>query len=120
MHKILKRVHNSLMIVFNIKKIREKKNISLYKLSQLTGISRTYLRDLENNKKTNPSLAILKSISNALEVNIKQLFYSELDIQYLKNVMYEQIDVFGLDSPEVLQTSQILDLLINIEMDKED
>ncbi len=108
------------MIVFVIKEIREKKNISLYKLSQMTGISRAYLRDLESNKKTNPTMSALRNIANALEVNVKRLFYSELDISYLKNVMYERIDEFGIDSAEVLEVSQILDLLINLEMEKED
>ncbi len=119
MHKILKRVHNNFMIVFVIKEIREKKNISLYKLSQMTGISRTYLRELENNKKSNPSMSILRNISNTLGVNIKKLFYSELDIQYLKNVMNEKINAFGLDSTEVLEVSQVLDILINLEMNGE-
>ena len=39
------------MVIFVIKNIRKSKNISLYKLSKLTGITRSYLRDLENNKK---------------------------------------------------------------------
>ena len=108
------------MIVFVIKEIREKKSITLYELSKKTGISRTYLRELENNKKVNPSMEVLRNIANALEVNVKRLFYSELDISYLKNVMYERIDEFGIDSTEVLEVSQILDLLINLEMSEED
>ena len=41
------------MVIFVIKDIRSEKNINLYKLSKLTGITRSYLRDLENNKKNN-------------------------------------------------------------------
>ena len=74
------------MLVFVIKQIRLKKNLTLYELSKKTDLSRTYLRLLENNKKTNPSVA--------LDVNIKDLFYSELDIDYLKKVMYSKIDEF--------------------------
>ena len=44
------------MVIFVIKDIRSKKNINLYKLSKLTGITRSYLRDLENNKKNNPTI----------------------------------------------------------------
>ncbi len=40
------------MVIFVIKNIRKSKNISLYRLSKSTGITRSYLRDLENNKKT--------------------------------------------------------------------
>lgn len=82
------------MLVFVIKQIRLKKNLTLYELSKKTDLSRTYLRLLENNKKTNPSVAVLEKISVALDVNIKDLFYSELDIDYLKKVMYSKIDEF--------------------------
>lgn len=67
------------MIVFKIKEIRENKNVTLYNLSKNTGISRTYLRELENNKKNNPTLQTLYKIALVLDVNIKDLFYSEFD-----------------------------------------
>ena len=106
------------MFVFVIKSLREKKNISQYKLSQMTNISRTYLRNLENNKKCNPTMSVLQLIANALDVNIKDLFYSELDIDILKEEMYRRIDEFGINSKEVLEVSQVIDLLINIKMRK--
>ncbi|MBQ9658041.1 MAG: helix-turn-helix domain-containing protein [Clostridia bacterium] len=104
------------MFVFRIKEVREKKNITLYKLSKLTGISRTYLTELENNKKTNPSLETMYKISLALNVSIRSLFYSTLDIEKLKQEMYKRIDRFGLNSNEVMEISHLIDLLINIEM----
>lgn len=104
------------MVIFNIKKIRENKKLSIRKLSQLTGISRTYLNDLENNRKFNPTLDTLYKISSVLDVNIKKLFYTELDIDILKLEMYKKIDEFGVNSEEVLEISQVIDLLINIEM----
>lgn len=61
------------MIVFNIKRIREKQNISIRKLSLLTGLSRTYLSNLENNKRVNPTLSSLSAISTVLNVDIKEL-----------------------------------------------
>lgn len=64
------------MIVFKIKEIRENRHITLYSLSKNTGISRTYLRELENNKKDNPTIKTLCKIANFLEVNIKDLFDS--------------------------------------------
>jgi len=103
------------MLIFNIKNIRLNKNISLYKLSKMTNLSRTYLRNLENNVKTNPSLLILEKISVALNVNIKDLFYSELDLISLKKKLYRKIDRYGVSSNEALQLSQIIDLLIKIK-----
>lgn len=104
------------MIIFNIKNIRKKKGITLYKLEKITGISRAYLYKLENNIKLNPTLAVLYSIADGLDVNIKDLFFSKFDIENLKQEMYTRIDKFGLNSKEVLEVSQIIDLLINVKM----
>lgn len=106
------------MIVFNIKKIREKQNISIRKLSHMTDISRTYLSNLENNKRINPTLSALYSIATALNVDVKDLFYSEIELDKLKCEMYKRINRYGINSPEVLEISQIIDLLINIDMRK--
>ena len=104
------------MIIFVIKQLRESKNISQYKLSQMTDISRTYIRKLEKNEVYNPSINILMLIAEALNVNVKDLFYTKLDIDTLKEEMYYRIDKFGLGSKEVLEVSQIIDLLVNIKM----
>lgn len=106
------------MIVFNIKRIREKQNISIRKLSQLTGLSRTYLSNLENNKRVNPTLSSLSAISSVLNVDVKELFYSDIELDKLKEEMYDRIDKYGINSPETLEISQIIDLLISINMRK--
>lgn len=106
------------MLIFVIKQLRRNKNISLSELSRRTNISRAYLFDLENNRRFNPTLKILSDISEALEVNIKDLFYTELDIENLREEMYEKIDKYGINSKEALEISQVIDLLINIKMDK--
>ncbi len=103
------------MYVFVIKLLRRSKNITLYKLSQVTGISRTYLRELENNNVFNPTMKILDKIANALDVTIKDLFYYDNDVNKLKEEMYHRIEIFGLDSKEVYEISQIIDLLLNVE-----
>lgn len=107
------------MIVFNIKNIRKNKKISLKKLSNMTGISRGYLFDLENNRRFNPTMFILEKIAEELEVNIKDLFYSLNDIDNLKEEMYRRIDVFGIGSKEVMEVSQIIDLLINVKFKRD-
>lgn len=104
------------MIIFVIKQLRESKNISQYKLSQMTDISRTYLRNLENNKKFNPTMHILLLIADALEVNVKDLFYTELDIDKLKEELNNRVEKYGLEAKETIEVSQIIDLLINIKM----
>jgi len=103
------------MLIFNIKNIRLNKKVSLYKLSKETNLSRTYLRNLENNVSTNPTLAVLEKIALVLDVNVKDLFYSELDIATLKKKLYRKIDKYGVSSVEALQISQTIDLLINMK-----
>lgn len=104
------------MIVFRIKDVRIQKNVSLKKLSKLTDLSRGYLFDLENNRKTNPTLNTLLKISDVLDVNVKELFYTALDIDALKQEMYRRIDEFGINSKEALEVSELIDLLVNLKM----
>ena len=104
------------MQIFVIKMLRTSKNITLYKLSKDTNLSRTYLRNLENNKTFNPTMLVLEKIAKALDVNIKQLFYSLDEIDNLKEEMYKRIDLYGIGSKEVMEVSQIIDLLINVKL----
>ena len=103
------------MFVFVIKNVRKNKNITLYRLVKTTGLSYSYLSELENNKVYNPSLRTMHIIANALNVKVDDLFYSELDIDKLKEEMYARIDHFGINSQEVYEISQIIDLLINVK-----
>lgn len=107
------------MIVFRIKEIRKKKNISAYKLSKSANISRSFLSEIENNKKTNVSLNVLIKIANILDVNVKELFYTTFDLFSLKTEMYALINDCGIKSKEVLDISQLIDLLINEQMKEE-
>ena len=105
------------MIVFRIKQIRESKNITAYRLAKDVKISRSYLSELENNKKMNVSLEVLVNIADYLNVNVKDLFYTRLDIEDLRKEMYRRIKKYGLDSKEALEVSQLLDLVLNIKND---
>lgn len=105
------------MYIFDIKGIRKKKGISIRELSKKTNISRSYLSELENNKKINPTLQSLLKIASALNVNVKDLFYTRFDIEDLRKEMYKRIKKFGLESEEALEVSQLLDLVLNIKND---
>lgn len=60
-------------IEFQIKEIRKNNKISLKKLSERTGISKTHLNDIENNLKM-PSLLICIIIAKALKKDIKDIY----------------------------------------------
>lgn len=102
------------MFVFIIKNIRESKKISLNELSRITSISKSYLHDLENNKRFNVTLDKLYNIANVFNVNVKDLFYSELDIENLREKLHNRIDKYGINSKETLEISEIIDLLVNL------
>lgn len=105
-----------MLYVFVIKDIRQQKGISLFQLSKKADISLAYLNELELNKKNNPSLTTLYKIAKALDVNVKELFYTNYDINYLKNELDKQINIFGLQSTQVAQISKVIDLISSFEL----
>ncbi|MBQ8183799.1 MAG: helix-turn-helix transcriptional regulator [Clostridia bacterium] len=53
--------------------LREKKNISTNKLANISGISQSYLRDVENNVK-NPTIEMLSYICYGLGISLQEFF----------------------------------------------
>lgn len=60
-------------MLVNLKQIRIDKGLTLKQLSLKTGLSTTYLNDLENLNRKNPSYKKLNKILEVLEVTIEQL-----------------------------------------------
>lgn len=58
----------------NLKKIRKEKNISQEDLAQKIWVKRPYLSNVENGL-INITIDTLEKIANALEIEIKYLFY---------------------------------------------
>ena len=56
-----------------IKDVRQKEKVSLRKLSEKSGISRTHINDIENNIKS-PSLLVMIRLAKALDVEITELY----------------------------------------------
>lgn len=57
----------------NLAKVRKKCGITQEKLSELTGLSTTFIGLIETGKRK-PRLETLRKIASALKVNIKDLF----------------------------------------------
>lgn len=98
-------------IIFNIKALREKKNMSGYKLAKETGINRTYLYNLEKNKIKDPSFKVLIAISEKLEVDLKSLFYTDWDVKELEDKLNLYIEKYGTTAEETIEVTKIIDLL---------
>ena len=60
-------------LLVNLKKIRKGKNLTLKQLSQKTGISTSYLSDLENLYRTNPNYKIVNKLLKVLNVKLEEL-----------------------------------------------
>ncbi|MGF7056465.1 helix-turn-helix domain-containing protein [Brassicibacter mesophilus] len=60
----------------NVRRIRNDRNISILKLRELTGLSKSTISDLENDK-SSPTVETLQKIANALEVDVEDFFKSE-------------------------------------------
>lgn len=56
-----------------VKDVRQKKNITLNKLSEKSGISTTHINDIENNIK-GPSLFVMIRLAKALDAEITELY----------------------------------------------
>lgn len=60
------------MLSHNLKIIRNQRKISLRKLSDASGVSKTTLCDIEGDK-VNPSLETVYKIAKALEIEVGEL-----------------------------------------------
>ncbi len=56
-----------------LREVRQKKNLTLNKLSEKSGISSTHINDIENNLKS-PSLLVMIRLAKALDVEITELY----------------------------------------------
>lgn len=57
-----------------IRLFRTEKKISIRKMAEITGLSKSTLSDIENNKSKKPTVDTVGKIANALEVPISELF----------------------------------------------
>ncbi len=54
---------------------RMKMKLTQKELADKTGISRYYLSALERGKATNPSILVMKKISEVLKIDVQELFF---------------------------------------------
>jgi len=60
-----------------IKEFRKKKKLSIYKLAESTGLTASYISNLENGHKTNPTKDVMEKIAAALGQTVPKIFYPE-------------------------------------------
>ena len=70
-----------------IKFFRLQKGITVNKLANISGISQSYMRDLELGKKQ-PTVEYLSYICDALDITLERFFANETS----NNLLYDEID----------------------------
>lgn len=101
------------MLFFVIKEKRNVEKLSLKKLSEMTGLNEKFLFELENNYIESVSYVELEMIAKALNVKVKDLYYTLGDYEMLRRKLHIAIDENGLNSIEVRKISILLDELFN-------
>ena len=107
-----------------LKVMRIEKGISLNKLSELTGISKSYLSLIERNIQKNPSIDILGKLAKTFEVEVEDLVRREQEdneifckkILPIKSKLKLEIELTeGQLTPEKLK--QIKELIVALNTD---
>lgn len=104
------------MFIFIIKEVREEQGITQEELSKRIGISRAYLSKIENNKVKNVSFNLIFKIAEELNIEIEKIYVPVRNIDKLKEELYISIDKYGINAPETLKISQLIDRLVNLKM----
>lgn len=77
----------------NIKAIRERKGISAYKLSQLSGVNQATISYLESGKRQTANSETVNKLANALNVEINDLYHLDDNESYIVSDLVELINV---------------------------
>lgn len=62
--------------------LRKSKNISIYRISQETGISQNHIRDIEQSRR-NPSIDTLSRLIVPLGITLSELFNEDIQVSFL-------------------------------------
>lgn len=85
----------------NIKKIRESKGISAYKLCKLANVGGATISEIESGKRQSLNTNTIEKIASALEVKTDDLFTAEDNKEYIVSDIIQTIGVI-LTSDELL------------------
>ena len=98
-------------IAERLKTVRKSKNISVYKLSQMSGVSETHIRDLERGDR-NPSFDTLTRLAEPLGLTLSDLFNESDEVAYLNSEEKELVECYRMLSED--KASAFLQLIKTI------
>ncbi|WP_121610097.1 helix-turn-helix domain-containing protein [Mesobacillus foraminis] len=103
------------MIGKNIYEIRKSRGLSLSELSERSGISKSYLSNIERNIHQNPSIQILEKVAFVLKVDLNALLISNNETlqktdQELVDFMLE-LKKSGINKDNLHRYQQLIDFI---------
>ena len=101
------------MIIYLIREIRKLKGIKLKELSDITGLSISYLSEIENNKDCNPSILTIIKIAKALDKRLDDIYFVDDELDSLKRAINTYVEVYGIQDNKTIELSNKINELIN-------
>ena len=101
------------MIIYLIREIRKLKGIKLKELSEITGLSISYLSEIENNKDCNPSILTIIKIAKALDKRLDDIYFVDDELDSLKRAINTYVEVYGIQDVKTIELSYKINELIN-------
>lgn len=77
----------------NIKRIREEKGISAYKLSKLAGVGVATIAEIESGKRQSLNTSTIEKVANALSVTVDELLATENNKEYIVTDIYQTLNL---------------------------
>ncbi|MCH3962651.1 MAG: helix-turn-helix domain-containing protein [Clostridium sp.] len=92
----------------NLRKLRQKYKLSINKLATLSGINKSTISEIENEKISNPSRNTLEKLSSALKISVDDL---------LGNIKKEEAEKLELNKRDLRDISKDVDSIMD-KLDK--
>lgn len=105
------------MIGKNIKEIRNRRGLSLSELSERSGISKSYISNIERNLHQNPSIQIVKKIAAVLKVDLEDLLIPGVALEIQNTIDNEWMDFInelknsGIEKDQFLEYKTIIEFI---------
>lgn len=86
-----------------ITELRTARKYTVNHLAMLSGVSQSYLREMELGHYSNPSLDVLEAISGALGVSLAELFDEHKELSDTDDSLLEEIELLNAQQREQLR-----------------
>ncbi|MEB3100790.1 helix-turn-helix domain-containing protein [Ferviditalea candida] len=106
------------MIGKNIHSIRKQRGLTLSELAERTGISKSYLSNIERDLKQNPSIQVMEKIASTLKVDLKILLKMTMEAENKQQLEKEWLDFINEMKQTGIEKEQIHDYKILIDFIK--